>query len=520
MDKLDKQILELLPPRTKPRFWGVTGGTGVYKMDHALKDIFAGTSHHVERSSILQSDSERAKIEGEKSLSHILHRTTTVVEFDENDFTILNETTPPELRQDWDKLWNGGNAGSLKSVLNLWFDEDSQLYVTNILNTRILDTVNKFNSYPVNYVVGDYYSRTCIGVNLRTSIANTARYEEIAPVIANHLKTLGWYLIRMHAGALKANDFHGKQELNAYVKSQVEEYKAVIKDYPNGFVILAPNWGYASRSMTAVSIDVGLGLTNSVNPQERDRDLSGLPRGMIATLDGKEKLIGCDIRAPFVTHEVTAERIIDDYLAERYREQKEAYGDNIPDNWRLGIDIAKRVLGSSSFNMLTEDEIDNILTSSTRILREAISTPNFNELLTLPNVGNILDIFVKLEMTSNTSKRKSLIGEIKKKIIVKSTKKRSLTVKEKKSLEDKMKTLQRQICETLIGRGVALLTYTKCDNVFDAIKETTNSQLDEGFETYMGITINEYDTLMKLKDTNGNFIFPIGIMDSLLGAEE
>ena len=521
-----KQITDTLPTRTLPIYNGVTGGTGVYKFEYALKesgilDLFK--THRIEKRCYTQQDSEHAKINGDLTLSHICHKVHSVLEIDENDFIANQIDIPEELRLDWDKLWMGGNPSSIKDTIDLFFNPNSHLFVHNVLNQSIDATLDKFTNESVNYNRDDYNNRTCIGVSLITSLGSKERYNLLLDQygIEKYFNSLGWHVIRCNSQALSDDGWSGKQELNLYFKSQVEQYKTnpdLQEQFPNGFVVLTPNWGYASRSMSLIQLDMSLGLCNNYNPQEFDRDMTNAPRGTNVTLDGKQKLIGNDVRVPFTSHDISADAMIEDYLTTMLdTNTNSTVPKTNPDQWRLCANVMKHIAGSgSSATMLTEHEIDNALNSSQRLFRKIITQPNFTELL---NISGIEDILIKLDPVKGKKSKSSLVQDIKKKIQLENkAKKKGLTKPEKDNLR-LLKERQRGIVELLIGAGIGL-GEAYSDDLFDAVDQIEQSDAVIDFNEYLGITTTEYTKVMSSTDKQGKHIFPITDINRLMGATD
>jgi hypothetical protein len=527
ISQLEQEILSYLPPKTRPRIWEFSGGTGIHKIMQGVKEsgIIDRWPSHVEVTHRIQSESEQLKLNGDTTLSHIIHRTATIVGYDSNDFDVMNLSVPPEMRQDYDKLWNGGSRESIFDLLNLWLNKNSHLYVGNIVNDTVNRTLIKFANMPVAYDPARYNNRTCFGGYVRTAIESIARYNQIVYEfqLADFLREQGIYLIESNSEILKSEGFKGKQDLNKYFEAQVLRYKAEQKNYPNGYIVLAPSWAYAGRSMSQVTLDYTLDLTNSKNSQERDRDMTALPMGNICTLDNKEKLIGCQIRAPFVTHESTPEREIDEYILDFYNEVKTAHGDRLPNHWRMGINLAKRVLGTASYSTTTDMEIDQIINSSKRILRDCQNKVDFNILLRNPDM---LEILKRVKTDSSLKIKTSILDKVAKKTTNPNnpTSIGPSNTKMTKSDERLLKEAQRQIVDTLVGGGTALASYMPKSNrvtIFDAIK-SKNSDLDlsKAFEKKIGVTPDEYLKIVSIKDQQGNYAFPITEMNNLINLEE
>ena len=490
MLSVKKQIEQLLTPRTLPVEWNITGGTGVEKFRHAVNasGLLEKYNPAIRSVTKTQLTTELLKLSGDKTLGHIIHSSNMWVDYNENDFARINKEFNPILMNDFDKMWNSGDYDSLESCLDLFFG--GPLDIKQALNGVIVDLLEKFQNDPIAYIAEEYTNRTRIGVYLQSAISNVKTYNRVCDeFLKDYFSRKRMGLIKITGPALKEDGFRGKSELNKYINSQVD----MILEQPNtenGFVILSPGWSYSARSMTEGRLDVGLGLRNSVNPQDDDRVMS--PQGL--TIDGKKKLVGLKIKAGFTRTTSDWSKQQTDYIKELYTEQKQENHETDPlGQWIRGANIFRRITEAGSAQLITDTDIKDILTDSERSYRDCInSISHTDQKFWTPA---ILSILSKLNSSKGTTKTIKLIEKIKKRI-QNNTKPPKPGSKAVKTQEQETKELIVYIMESLVGiigiiKGVG--ASKKLYTVRECVEEISlSSTYSNAFKKTLGITPEEY----------------------------
>ena len=495
MLSIEERIQALLPPRTLPVELNATGGTGIEKLIHGIRASGIIETHNpvIRHATRTQISTELRKLAGDHTLSRFIHKSNSFVEYNEHDFKIIEKDVGPLLMNDWDKCWNSLDFDSLESALDLWFKPNSRLFIIDHLNNVIRDLLNKFENDPVGYLAEDYTNRTRIGIHLQTSIDNTINYNRICDeFLKDYLASKGFGLIKLNAQALREDGFISKAEINKYVNSQVD----MVLEQPNtenGFVTLSPGWNYAARSMTEGRLDARLGLRNGSNPQDDDRIMSLCAK----TIDGKKKLTGLNINASFTDKSTDWTRQMTDNIRDLYAEQKKEDPDADPlGPWIRGINMFKMPLYAGTTELVTDDGIKGILNDSDRAYRDCINSLSLTDKKFWNS--NILDILSKVKISKGSSRVKTLINQVKKRVSKnkKPRNKRTLT----KTQEQNMKELITYIMESLIGMIGIMRGLGATNNLFTVreVVEQVKSQSEfrETFVNTLGISADEYIQLL------------------------
>lgn len=512
---LKSKLLETFGPRNMPVEINVTGGTNVDKFLTGMKyyGVFEDYNHYIDKRYYTQINSELKKLAGDKSLSRILHKVNFSAEWNDHDSKLLEkEIDNPALMNDHDKMWNSRDYDTLESLLDIFFDNNSPLYVTNCLNESINALLEKYKNEPINYESHRYTNRSRIGTYIMTPIANKMNYNIILNEFAKpYFNEKGFGVVPLNAGALKDDGYNkGKHDLDAYINNQIG-YVNDEKLYPNGVVVLAPGWSYAARSMTTTYLDVALNLKNTLNPQDADRVMTGKNKGDKCTLDGKEKLIGLTINSSFVKNTNL------DYceyqcqvIRELQAEQMKVDPTHDPLGiWIRGINIFRRLPGAGYPTLTQDNEIKDILQDSDRLYRNCLDGLSHTNQKFWNN--KILNILEKLIINRSTQSYKKLFEKIKKKLQKSSTKK----IKNKKTADpiDEMKTMIAYIMKVLIGsiglmKGIAVKE--KVFTVRECLKHISeHNEYALAFKKNVGITPEEYITLLNtdgLPESNMNYL--------------
>ena len=499
MLSIEQRIQQLLNPRTLPPELNITGGTGVAKFIQAINASGAIEKYQpaIRKVTKTQLTSELMKLQGDPTLQHIIHKVPCFVEYNENDFKLMNKEFGPLLMNDWDKLWNSYDYDSLESALDLFFGGPCDL--KQMLNASIVDLLNKFSNEPIGYVTNDYTNRTRIGIYLQTSLEKTETYNRVIDeLLRPYLSRKGYGLITVHSQALKEDGFPGgKAELNRYINSQVD----MVLEQPNtenGFVIVSPGWAYSGRSMTEGRLDVGLKLRNGENSQDSDRPMSFCAK----TIDDKKKLCALQVSASFTEQTQDWTKEIGDCVRDLYTEQKQQDPNSDPlGPWIRGANIFRRMAQTGAPLLINDKQIKNILTDSERAFRDCVESISHTDVKFWNS--NILDILAKLNISKGKTKTKKLIETIKKRVTIGSKTSKAKPTAQTKTQQQEIRDLLIYIMEALVGiigimKGVAAeyKLFTVRELVEHVALDPTFSQ---AFEKNLGITPEEYLTIL---DTN------------------
>ena len=498
MLSIEQRIQQLLNPRTLPPELNVTGGTGVAKFIQAINASGAIEKYQpaIRKVTKTQLTSELMKLQGDPTLQHIIHKVPVFVEYNENDFKLMNKEFSPLLMNDWDKQWNSFDYDTLESALDLFHGGPCDLL--QLFNASIVDLLNKFSKDPIGYIANEYTNRTRFGEYLQTAIADKNTYnrycdEFLIPYYANK----GMGLIKVHADALNDYGFSGKSDLNRYINSQVD---MVLKqpNTDNGFVIVSPGWAYSGRSMTEGRLDVGLKLRNGKNSQDGDRPMSFCAM----TIDGKKKLCAPQVSASFTEQTQDWTKEIGDCVRDLYTEQKQQDPNSDPlGPWIRGANIFRRMAQTGAPLLITDKQIKNILTDSERAFRDCVESISHTDVRFWNS--SILDILAKLNISKGKTKTKKLIETIKKRVIIGSKTPKAKPTAQTKTQQQEIRDLLIYIMEALVGiigimKGVA--AEYKLFTVRELVEHVAiNPTFSQAFENNLGITPEEYLTIL---DTN------------------
>lgn len=266
-----------------------------------------------------QHELEYAKLSGDTSLSHVIHKVEVTVELDPGDKLLVNDTDviAEELRTSYTKLYANPTKDNITSLLDRFLKPylitgvENQCYLHVMLN-RSIDSMLSRDFYRERDR-SQYLDRSVVGVQINTSARKyDGQYNEFVRQVTD---AYGDQWLVIHAKGTK------RATIEKYIHSAIDhafDNHRFVSQGGNyvGFLILAPGWPMCNRSVSEGLIDVTLELRNNLDGQFNFRQVTALDSGFNngLTIDGHSKLLGLSVHLPLGDQEFsTADQIYENW---------------------------------------------------------------------------------------------------------------------------------------------------------------------------------------------------------------